>query len=399
MTDRLSTPVLGGFIGVLIALAWSQPAAAQFKLSVDDQVGTTRGWKIGYNETLAGCLAAATFKDQTTVWFGVGKEVGAYIAFTNPRWDKIQPGTKYDLRLQMRGGGGWNGTFLGMDRGGEKGLITAGVKAQFFGDFARAEGVAVSHKNDSIAKLDLAGSRAALEDVIACQKARPAVAANRPAAPASPASPPAGEKRESFGTGFFVSTKGHVLTNHHVVKGCTTFQATQGPATGRLRLVAADERNDLALLATELKPGTVPALRTGVRVGEGISVYGFPLAGLLASSGNFTTGNVTASAGIADDTRMVQISAPVQPGNSGGPLIDQQGNVVGVIVSKLDALRIAKATSDLPQNIKFAIKAVIAQSFLEANDVHEQVTPSTASLDLTQIAERAKSFTVRVNCK
>src|SRR5262245_45234511 len=138
MAHRLSTPAVSWLIVGLFVLVLSQPAAAQFKLSLDQQVGTTRGWRIGYNQMLAGCLATATFKDQTTVWFGVGKDVGPYIAFTNPRWNKIEPGTKYDMRLQMRGGGGWNGTFLGIDRGGEKGLITAGVKAQFFADFARA---------------------------------------------------------------------------------------------------------------------------------------------------------------------------------------------------------------------------------------------------------------------
>jgi len=130
-------------------------------------------------------------------------------------------------------------------------------------------------------------------------------------------------------------------------------------------------------------------------------VFGYPVGGdqLSITTGVVSRVEIFPYLQSRRDLLAVQIDAAINPGNSGGPLIDQQGNVVGVIVSKLDALRIAKATSDLPQNINFAIKAVIAQSFLEANDVREQVTPSTASLDLTQIAERAKSFTVRVNCK
>jgi S1-C subfamily serine protease len=191
-----------------------------------------------------------------------------------------------------------------------------------------------------------------------------------------------------------------VLTNHHVVEGCTGFRVAQGAALAtKARVIATDPKNDLALLTTDMKAGAVPAMRLGVKVGEGISVYGFPLAGLLASTGNFTTGNVTANAGLADDTRMVQISAPVQPGNSGGPLIDQYGNVVGVIVSKLNALKVAQATQDLPQNINFAIKSVIAASFLEANDVSAPTGAKRDPLDSTQIAERAKSFTVRISCK
>ena len=141
----------------------------------------------------------------------------------------------------------------------------------------------------------------------------------------------------------------------------------------------AISKNDLALLTTSgLTPSAVPNLRTGVRLGENIFVYGFPLSGLLASSGNFTIGNVTAVAGLGDDTTMIQMSAPVQPGNSGGPVLDQHGNVVAVVVSKLNALRIAKVTSDIPQNVNFAIKSLIAMGFLEAGNVNASAAASTA---------------------
>ena len=66
---------------------------------------------------------------------------------------------------------------------------------------------------------------------------------------------------------------------------------------------------------------------------------------------------------------MLPVSAPVQPGNSGGPLLDQSGNVVGVIVSKLDSLKYAAVTNDVPQNINFAIKANVALNVLETNSV------------------------------
>jgi S1-C subfamily serine protease len=381
--------------------AFCQPAAAQIRLSVDHVVGKTRGWTIGYSNSLGGCVAVATYRDETTVWFGLGRDIGPYIAFTNPRWHRIEAGRKYTLRLAMGRQGSWRGGFTGIEHGDEKGLITTGVKPQFFGDFARAGGISVSHDNSSLTRLNLSGSRAALEDLIACQRARPQVAS--PSSPSSPSPQPAARskpKGESFGTGFFVSSRGHVLTNHHVITGCTTFRLNQGgTVTEAARVIASDAKNDLAVLTTDLKPTAVPALRMGVKVGEGISVYGFPLAGLLASTGNFTTGTVTANAGLADDTRMVQISAPVQPGNSGGPLIDRYGNVVGVIVSKLNALSVAQVTKDLPQNINFAIKSVIAASFLESNDVSAPTATSTTALDATQIAERAKAFTVRVSCK
>ena len=146
-------------------------------------------------------------------------------------------------------------------------------------------------------------------------------------------------------------------------------------------------------------PTSPISTKSGASPGETVFVYGFPLSGLLSTAGNFTVGNVTAMAGIGDDTRMFQISAPVQPGNSGGSLLDKFGNVVGVIVSKLDALLVAKVTDDLPQNINFAIKIGSAINFMEANDIRSSEKENTSPLEATIIAERAKLFTVQIKCK
>jgi S1-C subfamily serine protease len=191
-----------------------------------------------------------------------------------------------------------------------------------------------------------------------------------------------------------------VLTNHHVIENCSNITvALEGAISQSARVIARDSKNDLALLTTSgVTPGAVPNLRTGVRLGESVYVYGFPLAGLLASSGNFTIGNVTAVAGLGDDTTMIQMSAPVQPGNSGGPVLDQNGNVVAVVVSKLNALRIAKVTNDIPQNVNFAIKSLIAMGFLEAGNVSASSAAGTAKLDTTDIAERARAFTTQIRC-
>ncbi len=147
-----------------------------------------------------------------------------------------------------------------------------------------------------------------------------------------------------------------------------------------------------------LKPATIPAFNIRPRVGENIFVYGFPLTSLLATTGNFTQGNVTATAGLNDDTRMVQISAPVQPGNSGGPVMDANGNVEAVLVSKLNALRVAKFTDDIPQNVNFAIKASIALNFMESNNLSGNTTLSARTYDGPGLAELARTFTVRVAC-
>jgi trypsin-like peptidase len=149
----------------------------------------------------------------------------------------------------------------------------------------------------------------------------------------------------------FVTKDGKALTNAHVVRGCREIGVTMEGQRVAARILATDQKNDLALLATNLHPTRAANWRLKVRQGEDIVVYGFPLTGALSSGGNVTTGNITALAGLADDSRFLQISAPVQPGNSGGPLLDRNGSVVGIVVSKLNALGVASATGDLRTSI------------------------------------------------
>ena len=127
-------------------------------------------------------------------------------------------------------------------------------------------------------------------------------------------------------------------------------------------------------------------------------MVGFPLHGLLASEANVTTGTISALAGLGNDTRFLQITAPVQPGNSGGPLLDQSGNIVGVVVSKLDTMRIAKATGDIPQNINFAINGTVARAFLDASGVEYETSASSTSMGAADIGAAAKKFTLIVEC-
>ena len=143
--------------------------------------------------------------------------------------------------------------------------------------------------------------------------------------------------RAGSGTGIFVTNDGHLITNAHVVKDCLEIRVGIGSGNFEVgSLVAKDLTNDLALLKVNAKPSKVGALRFGVRVGENVEAFGYPLSQVLATSGNFTTGSVTALAGLGDDSRFYQISAPVQPGNSGGPLLDENGNLVGIVTSKLN---------------------------------------------------------------
>ncbi len=212
-----------------------------------------------------------------------------------------------------------------------------------------------------------------------------------------PASTIAAKPTAYTGTGFMATAVGHLLTNAHVVNGCSLAEATlPGQAPQTVRVLARDTVNDLALLSP-LTDTFVnhPPLRGGARTGEPVAAYGFPYAGLLPSQGNFTLGNVTATAGLQDDARYLQMSAPIQPGSSGGPLLDQAGNMVGIVVARLNP----KAEGGGAQNVNFAIKADVVAEFLVANGLSETDAPSAAAMPAADLADAAKTFTVFIACK
>ena len=224
-----------------------------------------------------------------------------------------------------------------------------------------------------------------------------------PAAPPPPPPPVAAAPSPQGGSGsaFFVTSK-RLLTNAHVVRGCQTVTVAVGQSKGGGRVLARDEQNDLALVEAENASESVAKLRTGVRLGEDVAAFGYPLTNILATSGNFTRGNITATAGLGDDTAHLQMSAPVQSGNSGGPLLDESGNVVGVVDSKLSAsetLRLAAKNNEFPQNINFAIKSSVAQTFLETHGTEFQVGTAGEVMKPADLAAHAQSFSGVIECK
>jgi hypothetical protein len=218
--------------------------------------------------------------------------------------------------------------------------------------------------------------------------------------PTIPAAPPSNESTAGGqeGSGFFVATN-VLVTNAHVVEGCATVAISVGGVISQGTVAARDAVNDLAAIRTTATAPAIAKLRSGSRLGEEVSVFGFPLNGLLATGGNFTRGNITATAGLGDDSRFFQISDPVQPGNSGGPLLDESGNVVGVVTAKLNALRLAAVTDDVAQNINFAIKASAVENFLEANSIAFQEGAAGGVMAAPDVAALAQSFTTIVACR
>ena len=167
----------------------------------------------------------------------------------------------------------------------------------------------------------------------------------------------------------------------------------------RVSVAMRDKAVDLALLEARAG-GPFAAFRQGrgVRRGTGVIVAGYPLRGFLAEDVNVSTGIVAALAGPGNDRRLIQISAPVQSGNSGGPVLDMAGNVVGVVVSKLNVLKVARATGDFPQNVNFAVGAGTARAFLDAEGVAYATAPSDSARPPEDVAAAARRFTVRIEC-
>ncbi|WFU17271.1 trypsin-like peptidase domain-containing protein [Bradyrhizobium sp. CB3481] len=207
---------------------------------------------------------------------------------------------------------------------------------------------------------------------------------------------------DQAGTGFLVSTNGHLVTNAHVVQGCVgDIQGNlTGEAPSKLRLVSSDETNDLALLQATGSFKEVAKIRDkAVQSGDSVVAIGYPFHGLLTSDFTVTTGIVSSLSGILNDTRFLQISAAVQPGNSGGPLLASSGDVVGVVAAKLNAIKFVRATGTIPENINFAIKTGALRDFLDNSVVPYQISDAKAELKTADIARSARAFTFLISCK
>lgn len=203
------------------------------------------------------------------------------------------------------------------------------------------------------------------------------------------------------GTGFAVAQDGTLVTNEHVISRCATIVVHQGAQRIAGTVLATDHANDLALIRLPQSTASAATIRRGpaVRLGEQIVAYGFPLVGALATEGNLTVGYVSALRGLGNDFKTIQITAPVQRGNSGGPLVDLSGNVIGVVASKLDTVKVMNAYGDVPQNVNFAIALDQLTHFLQTNHVHAAESDSTKELRPPDIGDRVRAFTYLVECQ
>ncbi|TAX38982.1 trypsin-like peptidase domain-containing protein [Rhizobium leguminosarum] len=203
----------------------------------------------------------------------------------------------------------------------------------------------------------------------------------------------------SSGTGFAVTADGWILTNAHVVQDCGRIEVKGKGDAADPRI---DEINDLAVVKITASESLKPLAfrKSPTRLGEDIVAVGYPLATLLADSVKITTGNVNALAGIRNDTRYIQISTPIQPGNSGGPVLDRNGYLLGITSATL-----SKKTADeigiTAQNVNFAIRASVAELFMQSQSLVDQAADTTenpTTLSTADLADRVTPSVFQILC-
>ena len=210
------------------------------------------------------------------------------------------------------------------------------------------------------------------------------------------------EDKELFiigsGTGFFVNKEGYIITNAHVAGICQSLASYINGETHLFRTIALDSRNDLALLRGEYRNKNFLNINPmGAEFGQDIMAFGFPLADNLSSSVKLTRGIVSSLSGPNNDISLIQIDAAIQPGNSGGPVLNYSGQVVGVASSGLNKAAMYEESSYIPENVNFAVSASTLTSFLKSNSVN-MYNKSYEKKSSQELAKIGMPPTIQLHC-
>lgn len=205
---------------------------------------------------------------------------------------------------------------------------------------------------------------------------------------------------QSAATGFFVTDDGYFVTNFHVVEGGNSFAVRDADGgVFEAKFVRADRANDLALLKVEGKRfrGLPIVSSSTVKKGDGVFTIGFPQVLLQGFEAKLTDGLISSFSGIRGEPNTFQISVPVQPGNSGGPLLSRGGAVVGVVVGKLSPLSTIQSGS-LPENVNYAIKSNYLLEFLRTEPAVARNLKSVHAINggFSAVVERVEPSVVLV---
>ncbi len=185
------------------------------------------------------------------------------------------------------------------------------------------------------------------------------------------------------GSGFFITEDGYLLTSYHVVKEADKIVVKTKQGSFTATLVKADNSNDIAILKVSGSFHPLPlAASQDVKLGEPVLTIGFPNTDVQGEEPKLTRGDISSLSGMQDDQRHFQISVPVQPGNSGGMLVNKYGNVVGIVRARLSDLAAFRLTGAIPQNVNYAVKSELAAALLNTvPGVAARLKPAHATED------------------
>jgi S1-C subfamily serine protease len=190
-----------------------------------------------------------------------------------------------------------------------------------------------------------------------------------------------------------------VLSNAHVIEDAAAIKVVGEGRSMAAELVFADPRNDLALLRAEQPLPASIRFRPGLdlHLGEEVVALGFPLQGLLGSGPQASAGNIAGLCGIGNDSSLFQFTAPIASGNSGGPILDPSGHMVGLVSSSLNLERV-RASGNNAENINFGIKGAIVRSFLDAFGLSPELASSQSPIGRAAMVREARSSLYRIVC-
>ena len=210
-----------------------------------------------------------------------------------------------------------------------------------------------------------------------------------------PRGDPSRDPEVAVGTAFYVVPDGKLVTNHHVVDGCEAIEVLRHNSQGgtvrtAARVVAHDRDLDLAILSVDIEGEAVEFARLRalpkVRLAESATTFGFPEGDYMSKQGVASTGVVAALSGGADGLHQYQTTAPVHPGNSGGPLLDSGGLVIGVLAARRG------------ETVAYAVKSKLATAFLEAWGIQFVEAAMGEPKSPADIVEMAQRYVVPVTC-
>ena len=193
---------------------------------------------------------------------------------------------------------------------------------------------------------------------------------------------------KATGSGFFITNNGYIITNSHVVKGSESINIEYNDIIYEAKIIEEDKHNDVALLKIELLDTPfIPIKHNEIKKGIKVCALGYPLTSIQGKELKATFGHINSLSGIQGDTRFLQVDTSIQPGNSGGPLVNMEGNVVGIITSKLNEAVTFRATGGFSQNVNYALNInyilpILKKHNIVLSSINKKTLSSDSLIDL-----------------